>query len=537
MDRWAVESVRSVRAFEGNSKQDELTRCALDFAYDSLPAPPATPDAPLAATGAACSRAPGDGVDRISSLPDQILRNVVSRLPAADAARTAALATRWRGLWRAVPLVFVDAHLLPTESRADPLWRPGLEASLGLTNAASAALAAHPGPFRCVHLTCSYMDTNREEIKRWMQLLAAKGVQQLAFINRPWPLDIPLPATVFSCASLTRLHIGAWKFPDTAALPRAAAFPHLQELYLSLIAMKDRDLAFLLDRCPVLEVLTVIASQTDVRMCVVSRSLRCLQLVATSLGDIAVAEAPRLERLILFGTLHRRIGENKYSRIKIGNAPNLRMLGYWDQGQHELQIGNTIVQAGSKVSPSTIVPGVQILALDIQFEVRNEVKMLPFFLQCFPNIETLHINSMEAFTPTGKVNAKFWHEAGSVECVEQHIKKLAIHGFRGTKSELAFLKFIAERAQVLEKMVLILSPKCFPSVQVLKTKLNPHATAQWASTDFKVILFKSSESDGGAVPFNPRISADFSCDGPFDLLMVEANLSMGAVFLQYPKIN
>ncbi|GJN06260.1 hypothetical protein PR202_ga23969 [Eleusine coracana subsp. coracana] len=489
MDRWAVESVRSVRAFEGNSKQDELTRCALDFAYDSLPAPPATPDAPLAATGAACSRAPGDGVDRISSLPDQILRNVVSRLPAADAARTAALATRWRGLWRAVPLVFVDAHLLPTESRADPLWRPGLEASLGLTNAASAALAAHPGPFRCVHLTCSYMDTNREEIKRWMQLLAAKGVQQLAFINRPWPLDIPLPATVFSCASLTRLHIGAWKFPDTAALPRAAAFPHLQELYLSLIAMKDRDLAFLLDRCPVLEVLTVIASQTDVRMCVVSRSLRCLQLVATSLGDIAVAEAPRLERLILFGTLHRRIGENKYSRIKIGNAPNLRMLGYWDQGQHELQIGNTIVQ------------------------------------------------SMEAFTPTGKVNAKFWHEAGSVECVEQHIKKLAIHGFRGTKSELAFLKFIAERAQVLEKMVLILSPKCFPSVQVLKTKLNPHATAQWASTDFKVILFKSSESDGGAVPFNPRISADFSCDGPFDLLMVEANLSMGAVFLQYPKIN
>ncbi|GJN37911.1 hypothetical protein PR202_gb26911 [Eleusine coracana subsp. coracana] len=455
MDRWVVESVTPVRAFEGYSKQDELTRCALDFA----------------------------------ALPDQILRNIVSRLPAADAARTAALATRWRGLWRAVPLVFVDAHLLPAESRADPLWRPGLEASLGLTNAASAALAAHPGPFRCVHLTCSYMDTNREEVARWMQLLAAKGVQELAFINRPWPLDIPLPATLFSCASLTRLHIGAWKFPDTAALPRDAAFPHLQELYLSLISMKDRDLAFLLDRCPVLEVLTIIASQTDVRMCVVSRSLRCLQLVATSLGDIAVAEAPRLERLILFGTLHRRIGGNKFSRIKIGNALNLRMLGYWELGQHELQIGKAIVQ------------------------------------------------SMEAFTPTGKVNAKFWQEAGSVECVEQRIKKLAIHGFRGTKSELAFLKFIAERAQVLEKMVLILSPKCFPSVQVLKTKLNPLATAQWASADFKVILFKSSESEGGAVPFNPRIAADFSCDDPFDLVTVGANLNMGAVFLQYPKIN
>jgi hypothetical protein len=343
MDPWVVDSVRALQDFEGGGDTDDLMTCVLDFAYESLPDPPVTPDAPLAAAGAAWSGLPGDGVDRINNLPDQILRNVVSRLPAKDAARTGALASRWRGLWRSVPLVFVDTHLLPM-CRAEPLWRPGLEGSLGVTNAVSAVLAAHPGPFRCVHITCNYMDMNRDEIKQWLQHLAAKGVQELAFINRPRPLDIPLPATLFSCTSLTRLHIGAWKFPNTAALPRAAVFPHLQDLFLSLIVMKDRDFAFLLDRCPVLEVLTVIASQTDVRLCLISRSLRCLQLVATSVWDIAVAEAPRLERLVLFGNTPRRIGGNKFSRIKIGNAPNLRMLGYWQPEQHELQIGNAIVE-------------------------------------------------------------------------------------------------------------------------------------------------------------------------------------------------
>jgi hypothetical protein len=47
------------------------------------------------------------------------------------------------------------------------------------------------------------------------------------------------------------------------------------------------------------------------------------------------------------------------------------------------------LQAGTNLSPSI---GVQILALEMHFDVRNEVKMLPFFLKCFPNIEKLHIN-------------------------------------------------------------------------------------------------------------------------------------------------
>jgi hypothetical protein len=84
-----------------------------------------------------------------------------------------------------------------------------------------------------------------------------------------------------------------------------------------------------------------------VHLCLVSQSLRCLQLGMYSLGDIAVVDAPRLEKLllsVLWMPRRRRTGGNMFSRVKIGNAPNLSKLGYWNLGQHQLQIGDTIIE-------------------------------------------------------------------------------------------------------------------------------------------------------------------------------------------------
>ena len=46
------------------------------------------------------------------------------------------------------------------------------------------------------------------------------------------------------------------------------------------------------------------------------------------------------------------------------------------------------LQAGAKES---IVPSVQILAIEVQFGARNCVKKVPGFLRSFPNLETLHV--------------------------------------------------------------------------------------------------------------------------------------------------
>ena len=119
-------------------------------------------------------------------------------------------------------------------------------------------------------------------------------------------------------------------------------------------------------------------------------------------------------------------------------------------------------------------------------------------------------------TGAGKLNLKFWKEAGSIECVQCHIKKVVLREFRGTRSELDFLKFIAEQAQVLEKMVIVLTHGHSPSDPIgtnLRTKM---ASAKWANARCELMIFQSPfHQEGTTWCF---LSAfDLSNPDPFDV--------------------
>nr|XP_020187302.2 F-box/FBD/LRR-repeat protein At1g13570 isoform X2 [Aegilops tauschii subsp. strangulata] len=173
-------------------KMDENMRMLTVDVFKAIPRPTVSTAAPLASAAAAAAR---DGVDRISRLPVGILRNIVSRLPAKDAARTTALAKRWRRVWHSVPLVLVDAHLLSdrsvvgrgrgsTQFREMGLesWYAGLfrilDAMGTLADNVSHVLAVHPGPFAFVYLAGNNMLYHPDKLELWLKLLAAKGVSK-----------------------------------------------------------------------------------------------------------------------------------------------------------------------------------------------------------------------------------------------------------------------------------------------------------------------------------------------------------------------
>ncbi|TVT99098.1 hypothetical protein EJB05_55549 [Eragrostis curvula] len=71
----------------------------------------------------------GDGEDRISSLPDDLLHLVLVRLGCArEAARASVLARRWRGLWIRLPeYTFRDMGLEAVETALTQVTRPALD--------------------------------------------------------------------------------------------------------------------------------------------------------------------------------------------------------------------------------------------------------------------------------------------------------------------------------------------------------------------------------------------------------------------------
>ncbi|CAM0874492.1 unnamed protein product [Alopecurus aequalis] len=471
----------------------------LSHTHHALPDPPASVDALLFAL------LPHDAVDRLSLLTDVLLGNIVSRLPIKEAARTAALSRRWRGVWRSTPLVLVDAHILPAGTavaRAD---------ARRVTSAVSRIFAVHPGPFRCVHLTSSNMKEFHGLLTRWLQILAAKGIQELVLVNLPWPLDLVLPATFLGMTTLTRLYLGLWKFPDTAGVPRATCFPNLRELGLSGVLMGSKDLDFILDRSPVLETLCVQGNLFNLRLRLVSQSLRCVQFISSFIEEIAVVHAPCLERLIHSGGWTPNVVRSK---VKIGYAPKLKLLGYLDPGNHVLEVGSTVIKAGTKATPSTMVPSVRILALEMRCGVRNDAKMIPTVLRCFPNVETLHIMSRKTDQPSGKLNLKLWNESGTIECIRSRIKLLVFHDFGGDRSELAFLKFFFGSALVLKEVVIMVANASFTSMEDMCSKVAPLGSMKRASAGSEIIVTNCSDPEGSNIRSFKRAS-DFSLDDPF----------------------
>ncbi|EMS62554.1 hypothetical protein TRIUR3_03583 [Triticum urartu] len=290
------------------------------------------------------------------------------------------------------------------------------------------------------------------------------GEVDLVLVNRPWPRDVPLPPTIFAITTLTRLYVGLWKLPDTAAL-RGASFPHLRELGLCCVEMEQGVVDSLVARSPVLEVLNILGCINGLRLRLLSQSLRCLQISCSKMEHIAVVKAPCLERLILFGS--GKIDGGLCSRLKIGDVPKLHAFGYLDPGQ-VLQIRDTIIM------------------------------------------------SEKCDKPTGNhLGLKFWEESGPIENVLSRINVTSIREFRGDPGEVGFLEFIFWNALALKTVfVSMANPSFTPfSTEEAYAKVK-YCYRNKASKSCQMAVIGSTGPSGGEV-WRFKDGADFSFHDPF----------------------
>ncbi|KAI4971389.1 FBD-associated F-box protein At2g26860-like [Hordeum vulgare subsp. vulgare] len=454
------------------------------------------------------------GRDRLSALPDDLLHHTITYLPVTEAIATAALSSSWRHIWRSYPLVLKDADI-PEPARDALVPR---------------VLAEHPGSFRSVILyDCRLASLNRE-LPGWPRLLVDKRTQQLllAHPHRNLPAPPPstvnqpdaarlLPADILRSGSLQDLSLDFWTFSADLCRRADINLPQLRILTLTRVVISDQDLECLIAVCPVLESLGLgltLNNAKHVRLR--SKSLRCALVVdgRSKDGEFTVVDTPLLQRLYLLQQF-----KGVALAVRIACAPKLRVLGYLDTRTHKLQIGDSVIRPDTMASARTVVPTVEILALAVNLGISGEVKMLASFLRCFPNVETLHIESaphypsVTASEPSGEHHARFYQEVSQVDCLRSHAKKLVIHDFRGDQNEFEFVKFIAMNAQELQSLLVVVSDQEILSSADKVNEIKEELQCVQFPTGISAVLHELPKA---AVVYRLKRAADLTINDPFE---------------------
>ncbi|KAH9625746.1 hypothetical protein KSS87_022299 [Heliosperma pusillum] len=192
-------------------------------------------------------------MDKISSLPDDILSHILSFLPTKYAVATCVLSTRWRYVWASVPILDFDARL-----HGDCYSVSNINANkseIAFQHFVSRVILLHDKriqKFRLIYdCLCQYTP-----VPTWLRVAISENMQELE-------LDIclsirheffDLPKKFFTSSSLVVLKLSRIPFN----IPSFVHFPSLKTLELKRISSLDEScVENLLSGCHVLEELVI----------------------------------------------------------------------------------------------------------------------------------------------------------------------------------------------------------------------------------------------------------------------------------------
>ncbi|CAL4992137.1 unnamed protein product [Urochloa decumbens] len=399
--------------------------------------------------------------DRISRLPDDVLGDIVSLLPTRDGARTLALSSRWRHIWRSAPLNFA----------LDALSRNLSGCAAVPAGEISRILAAHHGP--------------------WLRSPALDGLQELEFHCGSWvPHGRSPPPTSLAPVRRFSMTLCSASFGGCAFPAADLHLPVLKQLSLVQSTMSETSVLALLAGCPVLESLLLFRMIGFSCLTIVSSSLRSIavhpgtkdkmfQWLFVSGGNcilqhLVLQDAPCLERLLLFS-----YGDGTVMDISVVLAPKLGILGALSD-----DFSRVFQDRALRWCPELI----KILAL-VNWHLRLDVVIN--FLKCFPCLEKLCVKTTTTFA--GHKNEWGDEYSNLVSALDIRVKKLAMLNYQGNTSHINFAKFFVLNARVLESMVIELETGMMPSTE-------------WIEKQHERLHTKNRDSSGARFDFVPRDS-------------------------------
>ncbi|XP_021891385.1 F-box/FBD/LRR-repeat protein At5g53840-like [Carica papaya] len=268
------------------------------------------------------------GVDRISELPDNVLRRILCRLPLNEAARTTVLGDAWRSSWISFLISDFDDELFPDrDSYTDPFVPFVNEHLQRLCNQQRLSLQRFKLCVKNYHLHLpDYLD-------HWIKLAAAHNVKHL-HLNRPrYNRFSVFPPSIYA-QSLQVLELcgGRLSEPEGYSID-SLKFPSLKQLHFREIQSSENLLMSLINSCPLLEQLSIISCSDlfSLRLCGLAK-LKSLDLARGCIQSLHIDQAENLESFVYsvdYYGIPCRVKITGCRKLKLLKLENIKVTRQW----------------------------------------------------------------------------------------------------------------------------------------------------------------------------------------------------------------
>ncbi|KAF3339174.1 F-box/LRR-repeat protein [Carex littledalei] len=362
-------------------------------------------------------------VDRISSLPDEVLTHILSFLSTEDAVQTCVLSKRWKNTWAAVPILNINhKHFLINGCREEDYDCSGdsdEEQRIDVARSEFNSLGMSAARFQ--QFMTGFLDnrppTNLERVncvcnfQCWDRTHASMGWLDRVVLLMPLQIHIgimgggfslDIPDLVFSCASLQHLSMSLSSLVKTIISPVSINLPSLKFLHLSVVEFHDDFAEKLFMGCPSLQKLDLshcdlyfssISSKVLKELTLISCNLyeqmqiSCLNLVSLSMlidlarGDISLKNISSLVDAVI--------------ELDLGDdVPNLNILGSLSNvAELKLYLVTPVLKEQlEKDIPNCInFNNLKKLVLEVRWDMCSDFYLIACLLKHSPNLKELEL--------------------------------------------------------------------------------------------------------------------------------------------------
>lgn len=409
--------------------------------------------------------------DRISEMPDAILVHILSFLSTEDAIKTGALSRRWLYVWTWLPeLSFYEecssCETLQADEDCDHIDR--------FVNFVNQTLMFHAcSKIRKFVLRFAYDSSLADSVDMWVRYATKANVEKLSLnLYNDYDDNYELPQHVYKQSSIKKLSLEKCTIDPSESV----SWKSLKSLSIRETSLDEDAVQNILAGSPVLEYLELEGFSGFDRLHIGLANLRELVLTDSDVGEeLLEISAPNLQSLIIEGDMHDktiRIMDMKY-------LVNCKLRFYQDLMESEvhrntvkqllhgiavvkkLTLGNWVLQilAVLELEKDALSrPLSNCQSLELEYAKEGDLSGVAILLQNTPSLERLVISMTEP-SIVECTNYEFPKEywISRKECFTyslQHLKTVKIVGSIEQHCGFELVKFLFEKATVLEKMVL-----------------------------------------------------------------------------------